>query len=141
MPIFYNCVLMVEGIVQIYSGVILIKSVVSVRRFFVKNKATDYINTGMLLRHALTFGIYITTTAAYFVSFAVFTFYPDNDAIYTIVSVIGLVYIFGGIVSMLLLVNIFWYLGTNVRTKRESTSTSFLMSIADLIFVSGDPVI
>jgi hypothetical protein len=116
-------VLTIEGIMQIYSGIILVKSVLDIRRYFVEREATSYINTGMLLRHALTFGIYLTTTAAYNVSFALYTFTPNSTQMYTIVSIVGLVYIFGGIISQLLLVNVFWSLGTK---PDRPTGTSFL---------------
>jgi hypothetical protein len=73
-----SSMLFLIAIMQIYFGVVLMKSVFGIRRFFVERGATDFINTGMLIRHSLAFGIYLASFVIYYVTFAVYTFNPFN---------------------------------------------------------------
>jgi hypothetical protein len=50
------------------------KSVLNIRNYFRKNDAEDYINTGMLLRHALSFGLYLLAIVVFFVVFCFYSF-------------------------------------------------------------------
>ena len=54
----------------IASGAALMLSVWKVRHFFKSRNATDYINTEMLLRHGISFGLYLvgSVVAAIFLS-------------------------------------------------------------------------
>lgn len=116
--ITYNCALMSVACLQVYSGVLLVRSVVRIRQFFVKRKAADYINTRMLLRHAITFGLYITTTVVYFGCFSAYTWYPENDKLKHIMWPLGVFYNAGGTISQLLLVQIFWSLGSKRKAQK-----------------------
>jgi hypothetical protein len=49
----------------INSGVVLIVSVQRIRTYFVEKKAVDYINTGMLVRHAAAYGCFVVACIAY----------------------------------------------------------------------------
>lgn len=46
----------------IVSGVILVRGVIQIRRFFKERDATDFINLPMLTRHAAAFGLYLLST-------------------------------------------------------------------------------
>jgi hypothetical protein len=70
------CIL--TGVFQIVSGLILVSTVVSIRRFFHEKNATEFINTSMLLRHALTFGLYLFGVIGFFGSFSFVIFYPTS---------------------------------------------------------------
>jgi hypothetical protein len=67
----YNLSFNACGLLMIQSGFILVKGVVDIYLFFKKRNATNYINTGMLLRHAGAFGLYLLADAANFISFTV----------------------------------------------------------------------
>lgn len=72
----YNIALQVVGLLQIYSGVILVKSVLSIRRFFIDRKAEEHINTRQFLRHSACFVIYIVTSTSFTVAFGIYTLKP-----------------------------------------------------------------
>lgn len=64
----------VSGIMMTISGVILIVSVIKIRNYFKSKGCEDYINTGMLLRHALSFGLYLLGTIIFYVVFCLYAF-------------------------------------------------------------------
>ena len=74
---FCNITGYVTGVLQIASGIVLVKSVVSVVRFFKENNASSYINTGMLCQHAAAFGLYLFTSTAYYFTWAIFTMHDS----------------------------------------------------------------
>jgi hypothetical protein len=114
--------LFLVGVLQVYSGAILMNSVLGIRRFFVMRNATDSINTGMLIRHILAFGIYMATTIVFYVSYAVYSFTADSDVMFRIISIVGSVFIYGMLVSQLLLANILWTLGTDDQLNESESS-------------------
>jgi hypothetical protein len=111
---FYNAAQQLVGGLQIYSGIILIRSVLSIRRFFIERGAADFINSSMLLRHASCFIIYIVTTTSFFVAFGIYTFKPTTQ-IYEIAAAVGIFFQLGSCVSQILLCNIFWNLGKKIE--------------------------
>lgn len=62
-PILFNIV----GVCQIVYGVILIRSVVRIRRFFKQRKDENYIYTAALCRHATCFVVYLVCCVTYYV--------------------------------------------------------------------------
>jgi hypothetical protein len=105
------------GVCQVISGTILVVSVYRIKRFFDKRNAQDYINTGMLARHAVAFGLYLTTTLAFFISYQVYTLHPTNAAIYNVNQWTCIFFNVGSFTSQLLLCNIFWELGGKVEQR------------------------
>lgn len=77
----------------------LVRGVWKIKRFFRENNAEDYIDTAMLWRHALSFGLYLVSNVAFFSMLALFSFFPDNrqvdnafyitQTIYTFVSTLS----------------------------------------------------
>jgi hypothetical protein len=63
-----NISLETVGVLQVYSGVMLVSSVIKIKRFFAERNANNFINTSMLLRHAMAFGLYMATTVAFFLA-------------------------------------------------------------------------
>jgi len=94
----YNAAQQLVGGLQIYSGVILVRSVLSIRRFFIERNATDFINTSMLLRHSACFIIYIVTTTSFFIAFGIYTFKPVIQ-IYKVAACVGIFFQLGSCVS------------------------------------------
>ena len=107
---FTNSTSYLVGILQIASGIVLVKSVYSVHRFFKKNNAESYINTGMLLRHAAAFGLYLLTCSAYYITWAFFTMDESQEMFHFFLLAL-LCYKIGSFIAELLLVGIFWDLG------------------------------
>jgi hypothetical protein len=99
------------GVFQIVSGLILVSTVISIRRFFRKKNETEFINTGMLWRHALTFGLYLLGAIGYFGSFVFVILYPTNPAVFNTFETICLFFWPVQLVSEILLCTIFWDLG------------------------------
>jgi hypothetical protein len=52
------------GTLATISGVLLIKGVARIRRFFKEKEAEDFLNTELLWQHAAAFGLYLFSTAA-----------------------------------------------------------------------------
>lgn len=72
------------GLIQCLSGYQLIKGIMTIRNFFKRKNAVKFINTGMLLRHASCFGLYLGTTMV-MVSFQLwysFNLHPGTFKIY-----------------------------------------------------------
>ena len=70
----------------------------SIRRFFVEKNAKDFINTGMLLRHAVAFGLYITCTATYFIALGIYVWNPLPSR-YFLVAYTGIFFNVGSFIS------------------------------------------
>lgn len=66
------------GICPIISGVMLVGGVFKIRKFFKERKATDQINTPMLMRHAAAFGLYLFSTIVYTTGNMLYDLDPDN---------------------------------------------------------------
>lgn len=98
----------------------LIIGVLNIRAFFKRKNATDFINTGMLLRHAGAFGLYLVCTTAKNIAYTFVSLSPGNQTIYNIFSGVLIGNYFGQFLSQLLLCDIFWDLGTDT-TKRAAT--------------------
>jgi hypothetical protein len=114
MPISYNVAQECVMVLQIYSGFILCRSVFKIRRFFVEHNATQMINTEMLIRHSSCFILYIITVTTFYITFGYYTFKPTEDN-YKFAASFGIFFNVGSCVSQILLVNIFWGLGTKVE--------------------------
>jgi len=112
----YFLVCQVICVLQIYSGFILIKSVLDIRRFFVEQKAMDYLNNDRLLKHAVCFGLYIVTTAVYFIVLGIWTLNPTAQG-YQYVAATGIFFQIGSGISQILLCQIIWVLGKKVLGK------------------------
>jgi hypothetical protein len=110
----YNISLEGTGIMQVVSGIILVRSVLSIHRFFAAREASGYINTRMLLRHAAAFGFYTATTIAYFSAVGVYIWTPHDQDLYQFVAGVGIALDLGSFVSQLFLVVIFRDLGKKV---------------------------
>lgn len=64
-------------LVAIIAGVILLQCIMRIRNYFRDRNAVDFINTGMLLRHASAFGLYLFGTTASSVALMFVNLYPD----------------------------------------------------------------
>jgi hypothetical protein len=83
---------------EIYSGVVLVNSVLRIRRFFVERNAESYINTAMLIRHATCFILYIVTVTSFYLCFGYYTIYPTKEN-YVYAAASGIFFNLGGCVS------------------------------------------
>jgi hypothetical protein len=72
----------------------------------------------MLIRHSTCFILYIITVTTFYVAFGYYTFYPTQDN-YKVAASIGIFFNAGSCVSQILLVNIFWGLGTKIQRNQN----------------------
>jgi hypothetical protein len=86
------------GFLQLVSGTILVRSVLRINRFFKERGAEGYINTGMLLRHATAFGLYLACTAINYASYTLYLIFP-TDRCFNIFMLASMVWMLGGFFS------------------------------------------
>jgi len=117
--ISYNIVLLITLLLQVYSGLILVVSVVRIQRFFVRINARNYINTAMLLRHATAFVLYTISNFLYGCACGYWVFSHGTNG-YHYVALSGLFLNVSSLISQVLLLLIFWDLGTTVKKRPET---------------------
>lgn len=98
------------GVSQVISGIMLVYGVLSIRSFFKKRNAEDFINTGMLLRHAGAFGLYMLSAGMYYGTHTIYSFNP-NTVTWNIFLLGGVFGFLGSLIAQLFLSVIFWDLG------------------------------
>jgi len=91
----------------------------------------------MLIRHSTCFILYIITVTLFYCAFGYYTFKPTTQN-YKYAAAIGIFFNVGSCISQLLLVNIFWGLGTNLKKNqgdqsRDSETTGRRQSILSAI--------
>ena len=91
-------------------------SVLSIRRFFLERNAEQFINTKMLLRHAIAFGLYLSTAVVYYTLLSIYL-WTNSEQIYLIFAWSGIFYRIGCFISEVLLAQIFWGLGQKPATS------------------------
>jgi hypothetical protein len=79
MVLFYDISLESAEMFQIISGLILVTSVVRIRQFFVRINAKSWINTGMLLRHASAFVLYMVSNFVYAAACGYWVWFPTTE--------------------------------------------------------------
>lgn len=77
---------------------ILLKSVLSIRRYFTERNAIDFINTPMLVRHATAFGLYMLTVVLYNASM-VYWGWTRTAQTYYIATICGTLFNIGSTIS------------------------------------------
>jgi len=81
LSIFASTSYVCTGASQTLSGVMLVSSVLKIKKFFRENNAEDYINTAMLWRHALSFGLFLASSVMFFSMLCLFSWFPANKQI------------------------------------------------------------
>lgn len=103
------------------SGVILVYAVFSIREYFKKKEAIDSLDTAMILRHGLAFGLYLVCSLACTCALIAYATHPDQFAKYLkIVSAFFIVDVIGQVISELLLCQILWQWGTKDVPDKET---------------------
>jgi hypothetical protein len=93
------------GLCQIVSGVILLKSVVKIRRFFREHNGDDSLDTAAMCRHASCFTLYLLSATAYYLMYSISTIDSAYLDAYFWTSI---VYLFVTCISNLLLAYIYY---------------------------------
>lgn len=107
-------------VAAIIAGVILLTGVVRIKKFFEERKAMDFINSGMLLRHAIAFILYLLGATASAVCLMFVNLYPGNETIYDIFSAVYIADLMAQWVSELLLCEIFWTIGKDLSKVKQA---------------------
>ena len=66
-------------ICELLSGYILIRGILRIRNYFKEQDADDFIDTKMLLRHALSFSLYLIGTSCTAISLVFYTIYSGSN--------------------------------------------------------------
>lgn len=77
----YFALVITYGILQCVLGYILVRSVVDIRRYFIDKNAADFINTRMLIKHAVAFGIFLLAIIFFLCANIVVTFFPNPTTV------------------------------------------------------------
>ena len=115
---------------QILLGVILINSVLKIRRFFKERNDEGYIDTAALSRHAACFGSYTLLYTFYNLSFIVYANFP-NLITWTIFMFSNIIYLYGNLFSEILLCQIFWSLGSKVQYAKNEIEQEMIIEFVE----------
>jgi hypothetical protein len=66
------------GVLLIVSGVILVTTVIAIRRFYKKRDAADAVDTGALVRHAIAFGLFLVAAVDFNLAIALNNIFPES---------------------------------------------------------------
>jgi len=119
------------AVIQIITGVILVKSVLRIRAFFKSRNDEDCIETRSLMQHAVSFILYLLTIIFYFSAWTLFTIWNQSVQIRNFMVVSILIWKLGQLISSLLLCVILWRLGA----KEEEVPTTNEIVLAKSIEV------
>ena len=100
----------------IVSCYILVRDVFHIRNYLIRRGAKDYINTSILVRHALAFGFVLVFTIAGSL-LSVYSIFAKGTLSSKFMGAIQFASTVAICVSDLLLASIFWYLGTKVTVN------------------------
>jgi hypothetical protein len=110
----FNFSAYMTGFIQIITGIVLVSSVFRIKRIFRERNAENYINSGMLLRHASAFGLYLVAAVVYFSFWTAVSMAPFDEKLYNIFLCVSASFFVAQFISEILLCTIFWSLGTAV---------------------------
>lgn len=111
----FNTINDLVGLLQIISGVYLIRGIIKIRGFYKKHEMTSSINTVTMLLHAGAFGIYLIADIAYYGSNVIYGLNPSSKHAFNLYAGSSMFYVWANLVEQLLLCAIFWDLGTNEK--------------------------
>jgi hypothetical protein len=106
--------LILVSLLVTFSGIVLIKSVFSIRTYFKEKEAMDYINIAMLMRHAAAYGLFMIGCVAYLMSQLIWSLRP-SQATYIWVARTGVVFNTVLFLQQVLLARIYWDLGNAAK--------------------------
>lgn len=129
LSLFNSIVYDASGVLQIISGVILVRAIFSIKNFVKDRKAERFINTRMLVMHSYSFILYLVTTCIFYASFTLYAFDPSNSNIFLIFNICAIVWMCGSYVSEIILVIIFYDQGTKFDTTEEDKPDDFLLAV------------
>lgn len=110
-------------LMQVISGIVLISSVVKIRRFYFEKNIEQQLNTGKLLLHASAFGLYLISIVIYYASWDLFLLSPTKKLEAVTVFLFFVFYVVAAIAQVLLCA-IFWELAMPDPTRFDTESSS-----------------
>lgn len=109
-------------LLQIISGTILTKSVLSIRNFYRLRDEEELLDTKMVVLHAFAFGTYLLTAFLTAIFATLLYIFPTQFR--TVEALVSNISILVGDIAMVLLAAIFWDLGTiNEEENRKSVES------------------
>ena len=98
------------GILQIISGVQLIRGVNRIHQYFKDKQGQIRVNTNILLLHAGAFGLYLLSDVVVYSAYSLYVWVP-TDFTWEIYGYASIFYVSASFLSQVLLCAIFWDLG------------------------------
>ena len=121
------------GILQIISGVYLIRGVYLLRRFL-----REHINTTTMVLYASAYVIYLFTTILYYVTFNMDLIYNDGPATISFLQHAEEISIWTNFISQLLLCAIFWDLGRKNEEEQIVETESTYVEVEVQTYTESD---
>lgn len=120
--LFFNLSINGTDLLQVISGVILVKSIIKIRAFYVRTNNTQSLNIKVLQIHATSYILYLI---ACFYNLLMLFIYSlnDTDRMYSLYQVSLVFGIFAIFVSDILLCAIFWDLGRPIPPELNETQS------------------
>ena len=106
--ILYEFTFISIGILQVISGLILVKGVYKVRLFFLEKEAETGIDTVSLMVHSLSFLLYLLAGVVYYVMFTIHVFQPDTEIAWVRYFEAGIAMFSLNFIAQVLLITVFW---------------------------------
>lgn len=103
----------------ILSGVILVKGVHEVRTFFKEQDVPEAVDSAMLMRHGLAFGIYLVCSVISLIALLFVNFNPGSEFFFELFSVIYIGDVIAQFFSQLLLCEIFWLIANQTPVVKS----------------------
>lgn len=124
---------MIPGILEVISGVFLLKGVTEIRKFYREKKIEDRLNTKTVVLHAGAFGLYLFVTLIGYTCYAIYVAFNSQPWAEKLYEGVLIPWYFFGFIAELLLCIILW----DLIKKNEDTviPTEMLEKSADAIVV------
>lgn len=105
------------AVCQIISGVILMKSLYTIRSYFKQNSTLGSTNSKEMLTHAICYGLYLVISAVYSTIYNIYMIDTKNE-IFVIFLWFSTIYYVCASISLIMLCYIFWGLMTKPQRER-----------------------
>jgi hypothetical protein len=67
------------GVLQTITGLVLVRAVVKIRKFYGKQEHSAQMHVGTLTLHAFAFGLFLLSVLLITLSYIVYVFFPTNS--------------------------------------------------------------
>lgn len=105
--VFIHVAFSLQDVAEIVSGVILIKSMYTIRKFFKDRNEKEAMNTAALWTHTACFVLYTVVCSVYAITYAIYTADPVEQ-VFIVFTWAATCYWLGSLLSQVILAEILW---------------------------------